>query len=87
MELLSEHITSDSRGDIVVSGFSENEELLGQLMTSHPDMANELRKMFRQALATARRLLTRDAAGIFASSSFRASRRLSYSDSGRMLGL
>lgn len=65
MELLSEHITSDSRGDIVVSGFSENEELLGQLMTSHPDMANELRKMFRQALSTARRLLTRDAAGIF----------------------
>ena len=81
MAYLSDFVSSDreSNGDIVVSGFSENSEMLGRLMTSHPDMDKELRTMFRKALQIARRSLTKDAAAILDSDPRKAARAVKMS--------
>ena len=63
----SSHYTAPSGGGaasnetVTISGFLENDRLLGQLMTSNPLMAKELKASIRKALKDARKNLSNDA--------------------------
>lgn len=53
---------TERNGDVEVSGFIENSEMLGHLMTSDPYMAGNLRKLIRQLLKDARKRVSDDIA-------------------------
>ena len=65
MGRLSDYINSgkgtERNGDVVVSGFTENLEAFGRIMTSDPDMARITRSYIRKLLSQARANLSKDA--------------------------
>ena len=61
-----------------VSGFLENSEILGRLMTEDPYMAANLKKVIRQVLKEARGRLTKDIAGYLENDPRKAARAVKY---------
>lgn len=85
MGRLSEYINSGGssggsqrNGDVEVSGFLENSEILGRLMTEDPYMAANLKKVIRQVLKEARGRLTKDIAGYLENDPRKAARAVKY---------
>lgn len=68
----------DNGAGIEVFGVELNDQMLGQLMTSHPDMAAMMRKLFREALKEARKKLTQDAKDYMDSDPRKAQRAVKY---------
>jgi len=70
--------TTQRNGDVEVSGFIENSELLGSLMTSDPYMAANLKKIIRQVLKDARGRLSKDIAGYLENDPRKAARAVKF---------
>jgi hypothetical protein len=69
---------TERNGDVVVSGFKENSETLGRLMTKDPYMAQEMKTFIRKALKEARKNLSKDAANYMNSDPRKAARAVKY---------
>ena len=65
-------------GDVEVSGFIENSEMLGRLMTEDPYMAANLKKLIREVLKEARARLSKDIAGYLEHDPRKAARAVKY---------
>ena len=84
MGRLSEYINGgtsgkkQSSGDVEVSGFVENSEMLGHLLTSDPYLAGYLKKVIRQVLKEARKRLSGDIAGYLENDPRKAARAVKY---------
>lgn len=85
MGRLSEYINSDGssgrtqkNGDVEVSGFLENSEMLGHIMTEDPYMAANLRKLIRQVLKEARGKLSKDIASYLDNDPRKAARAVKF---------
>lgn len=76
---LSENISTNKEGDIEISGLDQCSEVLGRLMTQHPEMAKDIRTVIRKALQMARRNLSRDAASVMDSDPRKAARAVKHS--------
>lgn len=63
---------------IEISGFAENLEMLGRLMTDDPDMAANMKKLIRQVLKEARGRLSKDIADYLKSDPRKAARAVKY---------
>ena len=57
----STYIDKQSSGDIEVSGFLQNAERLGRIMTQNPDMATAMRRAIRKELQRARKDISANA--------------------------
>lgn len=71
---------------VQVSGFAENDAMLGRLMTSDPEMAKFLRKQIRQVLKEARKKLSSDAKKYMDSDPRKAARAVKFSVYKQLLG-
>lgn len=71
--------SKSSSVDIEISGIVENSEMLGRLMTVHPEMAKNIRTVIRKALQIARKNLSRDAASYMDSDPRKAARAVRHS--------
>lgn len=69
---------TEKNGDVIVSGFKENSETLGRLMTKDPYMAQEMKTFIRKALKEARKNLSKDAANYMNSDPRKAARAVKY---------
>lgn len=82
MGRLSEYVNGGFRstGDatIEISGFMENAERLGRIMTNDPKMAKEIRRIIRKELQRARRQLSGNASGFMDSDPRKAARAVKY---------
>ena len=72
-------LDKSSNGDIKISGFVENSEMLGHIMTVHPDMAKNLRAIIRKELQRARKDLSRNASDFMESDPRKAARAVKHS--------
>lgn len=81
MGRLSQYVNSKGGGSgyVKVSGFAENDAMLGRLMTSNPEMAKYLRKQIRQVLKEARKKLSSDAKKYMDSDPRKAARAVKFS--------
>lgn len=70
---------SERNGDVEVTGFSDNIESLGRIMTDDPYMAKELKAFIRKALKEARKNLSNDANNYLKSDPRKAARAVKYS--------
>ena len=81
MGRLSEYVNSGStsgNSDVVVSGFLENSEMLGHLMTTDPSMAAYVKKTIRQVLKEARGKLSKDIASYLENDPRKAARAVKF---------
>ena len=82
MGRLSDFVNSGSRstGDATVelSGFIENAERLGRIMTENPDTAKNIRRIIRKELQRARRQLSHNASEIMDSDPRKAARAVKH---------
>lgn len=81
MGRLSEYVNSGSTSgssDVVVSGFLENSEMLGHLMTTDPSMAAYVKKTIRQVLKEARGKLSKDIASYLENDPRKAARAVKF---------
>ena len=83
MGRLSEYINGSSggtnkNGDVEVSGFIDNSEMLGHLMTTDPSMAGNMKKVIRQVLKEARGRLSKDIESYLESDPRKAARAVKY---------
>ena len=69
---------TQKNGDIEVSGFLENSEILGSIMTNDPYMAANLRKLIRLVLKEARGKLSRDIANYLDNDPRKAARAVKF---------
>jgi hypothetical protein len=69
----------DNGGHVEVYGVEVNDIMLGQLMTSNPDMASTIRKIFREVLKEARKNLSNDAKNYLKSDPRKAARAVKFS--------
>ena len=69
----------DNGGHVEVYGVEVNDIMLGQLMTSNPDMASTIRKIFREVLKEARKNLSNDAKNYLKSDPRKAARAVNFS--------
>ena len=66
-------------GNVEVSGFTENLEAFGRIMTNDPQMASIFKKFIRNILKEARKKLSQDAKSYLKSDPRKASRAVKYS--------
>lgn len=82
MGRLSEYVNSGSRSTsdttIEISGFVENAERLGRIMTRDPNMEKVLRRIIRKELQRARKQLEGNAKGFMDSDPRKAARAVKY---------
>lgn len=69
---------SNRNGDVEVSGFVENSEMLGHLLTTDPTLAQNLKTIIRKALKQARANISKDAAGYLQDDPRKAARAVKY---------
>ena len=69
---------TQKNGDVEVSGFLENSEMLGHIMTEDPYMAANLRKLIRQVLKEARGKLSKDIANYLDNDPRKAARAVKF---------
>lgn len=69
---------TQKNGDVEVSGFLENSEILGSIMTNDPYMAANFRKLIRQVLKEARGKLSRDIANYLENDPRKAARAVKF---------
>ena len=69
---------TERNGDVEISGFAENSEILGRLMTEDPYMAANLRKVIRQVLKEARGRLSKDIASYLENDPRKAARAVKF---------
>lgn len=69
---------TQKNGDVEVSGFLENSEILGSIMTNDPYMAANLRKLIRQVLKEARGKLSKDIANYLNNDPRKAARAVKF---------
>ncbi len=69
----------DNGASVEVIGVEINDAMLGRLMTSDPQMAANLRKLFRQVLKEARKKLSQDAKNYMDSDPRKAARAVKFS--------
>ena len=69
---------TERNGDVEISGFAENSEMLGRLMTEDPYMAANLRKVIRQVLKEARGRLSKDIASYLENDPRKAARAVKF---------
>lgn len=69
---------TQKNGDVEVSGFLENSEMLGSIMTNDPYMAANLRKLIRQVLKEARGKLSKDIANYLDNDPRKAARAVKF---------
>jgi hypothetical protein len=69
----------DNGGHVEVYGVEVNNAMLGKLMTSNPDMASTIRKIFREVLKEARKNLSNDAKNYLKSDPRKAARAVKFS--------
>lgn len=69
---------TQKNGDVEVSGFFENSEMLGHIMTEDPYMAANLRKLIRQVLKEARGKLSKDIASYLENDPRKAARAVKF---------
>lgn len=77
---------TERNGDVEVTGFSENIESLGRIMTEDPYMAKELKSYIRKALKDARKNLSNDAKNYLKEDPRKAARAVKYSVYKSMFG-
>lgn len=70
---------SRNGGDVEVSGFTENLETFGRIMTDDPQMASIFKKLIRNVLKEARNKLSQDAKNYMKSDPRKAARAVKYS--------
>jgi hypothetical protein len=70
---------SRNGGDVEVSGFTENLETFGRIMTNDPQMASIFKKFIRNVLKEARKKLSQDAKNYMESDPRKAARAVKYS--------
>ena len=70
---------SRNSGDVEVSGFTENLETFGRIMTNDPQMASIFKKFIRNVLKEARKKLSQDAKNYMESDPRKAARAVKYS--------
>lgn len=78
--------TSGGNTEVEVIGFEEADMMLGELMTTDPYMAREMKKFIRKALKAARKDLSDDAKKYLDSDPRRAARAVKYSVYKAMFG-
>lgn len=71
-------VSVGNSSNVEVIGFNEAGERLGELMTSDPYMANEVKKFIRKSLKEARKNLSKDAANYLKSDPRKAARAVKY---------
>lgn len=64
---------------VEVSGFAENDAMLGHMMTSDPEMTRYVRRQIRQVLKEARKKLSKDASNYMKSDPKKAARAVKFS--------
>ena len=69
----------DNGGFVNISGFAENAEMLGHLLTTDPTLASHLRKVIRDLLREARKNLSKDAKAYMKSDPRKAARAVKFS--------
>lgn len=69
---------TERNGDVEISGFAENSEMLGRLMTEDAYMAANLRKVIRQVLKEARGRLSKDIASYLENDPRKAARAVKF---------
>lgn len=72
------YIDKQSKGDVEVSGFMQNSERLGRIMTQYPDMATAMRRAIRKELQRARKEISRNADSFMADDPRKAARAVKY---------
>lgn len=77
---------TQQNGDIEVSGFTENIEAFGRIMTSDPNMAGMFRKYIRKVLKEARKKLTQDVKNYMKSDPRKAAQAIKFSVYKSMFG-
>ncbi len=70
---------SENSGDVEVSGFTDNLETFGRIMTDDPQMASIFKKLIRNVLKEARNKLSQDAKNYMKSDPRKAARAVKYS--------
>lgn len=69
---------TERNGDVEVTGFADIAETIGNIMTSNPYMAAEMKKFFRTALKEARKNLSKDAENYLKNDPRKAARAVKY---------
>ena len=77
---------SRNSGDVEVSGFTENLETFGRIMTNDPQMASIFKKLIRNVLKDARKKLTQDVKNYMKSDPRKAAQAIKFSVYKSMFG-